>query len=68
MIPKWDARKSSKNKAMGVPKSTPNGRYFIKNDLKIVKSAKNIDFLRYRFFDDFLNPKNDEKGPPGDWT
>ena len=45
-----------------------NCQYFVKNDLKIAKSAKKIDFLRYRFFDDFLNPKKDEKGTPGDWT
>ena len=66
MISKWDTRKSSKNEAMEVPKSTQNGEYFVKNDLKIAKSAKKNDFLRYRFFDDFLNSKNDEKGTPGD--
>ena len=66
MIPKWDTRKSSKNEAMGVPKSTQNGQCFVKNDLKIAKSAIKIDFLRYRFFDYFLNPKKDEKGTPGD--
>ena len=62
MIPKWDTQKSPKNEAMGVPKSTQNGQYFVKNDLKIAKSAKKLDFLRRRFFYDFLNSKNDEKG------
>ena len=67
MIPKWDTRKSSKNEAMGVPKSTQNGQTFVKQCLEIAKSSKKVQFLRYRFFNDFLNPKNDEKGVPGDW-
>ena len=29
-------------------------------------SAKKVDFARHNFFDDFLNPKNDEKEGPGD--
>ena len=68
MIPKLDKRKSTKNEAIGVPKSTQNGQHFDKKCLEIAKSTKKIKFLRYRFFDDFLNPKNDEKGVPGDWT
>ena len=68
MIPKLDKRKSTKNEAMGVPKSTQNGQKFVKKCLEIAKSSKKVQFLRYRFFDDFLNPKNDEKGVPGDWT
>ena len=30
------------------------------------KNTKKVDVSRHRFFDDFLNPKNDEKGVPGD--
>ena len=68
MIPKLDKGKSTKNEAMGVPKSTQNGQKIVKKCLEITKSSKKVQFLRYRFFDDFLNPKKDEKGVPGDWT
>ena len=68
MIPKLDKGKSTKNEAMGVPKSTQNCQQFVKKCMNIAKSTEKVDFLRYQFFDDFLSPKNDEKGVPGDWT
>ena len=68
MIPKLDKQKSTKNEAMGVPKSTQNGQKIVKKCLEIAKSSKKVQFLGYRFFDDFLNPKNDQKGVPSDWT
>ena len=67
MIPKLDKRKSTKNEAMGVPKSTQNGQKIDKKCLEIAKISRKVQFSRYCFFDDFLNPKNDEKGVPGDW-
>ena len=53
--------KKSKNDPRGIPKYTQNPEEMVAKSPKIPKNAKKVDFLRGRFFDDFLDGQNIEK-------
>ena len=63
-----DQEKNIENRPKIDPKIDPKLSIICQKRLENCKSAKKVDFSKYHFFDDFLNSKNDEKGPPGDWT
>ena len=53
--------KKSKNDPRDTPKHTQNPEKMVAKTLKIPKNAQKIDFLRGRFFDDFLDGQKIEK-------
>ena len=58
---KFHLPKKSKNDPRGTPKYTQNPEKMVAKSPKIPKNAKKVDFLRGRFFDDFLDGQKIEK-------
>ena len=57
----FTCQKSRKNDPRGTPKYTQNPEKMVAKSPKIPKNAKKVDFLRDRFFDDFLDYQKIEK-------
>ena len=58
---KFHLPKKSKNDPRGTPKYIQNPEKMVAKSPKIPKNAKKVDFLRGRFFDDFLDGQKIEK-------